>query len=148
LAVAATLPFLRFKKPQSPYLSRILRQKLDQKQKRFDLSDRLEEMIVEGQEEEEWEGNVGDEMRQEGLRGVDEAVWEDEEEEWGSVEENERREVERRLIQQSRREKVIGEIMVGIMREERRLWEKERGERRRATKRARWERRERREGKK
>lgn len=44
--VAATgIPFLRFKRPQSPYLGRIIRDKMTQKKRRFDHVTHMDEMI-------------------------------------------------------------------------------------------------------
>lgn len=55
LAYAEYLPFLRFKRPQSAYLSRVLKQKLVTKQQRMDLAEKLEEQTELGEEEEDWE---------------------------------------------------------------------------------------------
>jgi hypothetical protein len=43
LTHASGVPFLRFKKPQSPFLSRVLRNKLEQKHKLFEALKRIDE---------------------------------------------------------------------------------------------------------
>lgn len=53
------MPFLRFKKPQSPFLSRVLRDKINQRQKMLDHVERLESDIVWAADEDEWEQLVG-----------------------------------------------------------------------------------------
>ncbi|MCJ1248368.1 hypothetical protein MMC30_005585 [Trapelia coarctata] len=49
------LPFLRFKKPQSPFLSRVLRDKIKLRQKRYDRIKLLEEQITLAETEDEWD---------------------------------------------------------------------------------------------
>jgi hypothetical protein len=58
LASANGLPFLRCKKPQSPFLSRVLRDKANQKQRRIDLLASLEGQLEIAKEESAWEANV------------------------------------------------------------------------------------------
>jgi hypothetical protein len=56
---ADQFPFLRFKKPQSAFLSRVLRQKLKRRQKRGDKAHIfLEEDIAIGEHEEQWEEHL------------------------------------------------------------------------------------------
>jgi len=59
LTSANGIPFLRFKKPQSPFLSRVLRDKINQRQKMLDHVERLEPGIVWAADEDEWERLVG-----------------------------------------------------------------------------------------
>ena len=61
------IPFLRFKKPQSHYLSRIIRNKITTHQRRIDRSKVLDEEIGIAQDEDEWD----DLLRRHGLRGFD-----------------------------------------------------------------------------
>jgi hypothetical protein len=60
------IPFLRFRKPQSVYLSRVLRQKTETKGKRVDMTELLKEDIALGWSEAEWESIVCDELEREG----------------------------------------------------------------------------------
>jgi hypothetical protein len=58
LTQATWLPFLRFKRPQSPYLSRVIRNKLQQKQRRFDIIEKCELAAEVGEAEAGWEREV------------------------------------------------------------------------------------------
>lgn len=58
LANANTFPFLRFKKPQSPFLSRVLRDKIKQKTKRFTTLLDLEDALDEAKAEDVWDTHV------------------------------------------------------------------------------------------
>jgi len=49
------VPFLRFKKPTSPFLSRIIKDKSVQRQSRLDLLDRLEILGLWADDEEAWD---------------------------------------------------------------------------------------------
>ncbi|KAL9120926.1 MAG: hypothetical protein Q9187_002516 [Circinaria calcarea] len=55
LVSANGIPFLRFKKPQSPYLSRIIRDKVKQHSRRFDHLYDLEHQIVLAKDEDHWD---------------------------------------------------------------------------------------------
>ena len=55
LVNANGIPFLRFKKPQSPYLSRVIRDKIKRRSRRFDQLYDLEHQIVLAQEEDRWD---------------------------------------------------------------------------------------------
>jgi hypothetical protein len=59
LVGANGLPFLRFKKPQSPFLSRVLGDKRKQKQKQMDHVARLDESMLWAAGEGQWEKLVG-----------------------------------------------------------------------------------------
>ncbi|KAI9782058.1 MAG: hypothetical protein M1816_001999 [Peltula sp. TS41687] len=58
LANANSFPFLRFKKPQSPFLSRVLRDKIMQKTKRFTLLLELEDAVDEARAEDVWDREI------------------------------------------------------------------------------------------
>ena len=49
------IPHLRFKKPQSPFLSRVIRDKIRQREKRFDCSQLLKAEITMAQAEDNWD---------------------------------------------------------------------------------------------
>ena len=55
LTVANMIPFLRFRKPQSEYLGRVLRDKIKGRQKRTDMLNRLEVEAEGGKSEGQWE---------------------------------------------------------------------------------------------
>ncbi|KAI9816390.1 MAG: hypothetical protein M1832_005057 [Thelocarpon impressellum] len=50
-----SLPFLRFKKPQSPFLTRIIRNKLEQKEKRYHLLYDLQAQLALAKSEDVWD---------------------------------------------------------------------------------------------
>jgi hypothetical protein len=52
-------PFLRFKKPQSPFLSRVIRDKTKQKQKRVDALNLIDEQVHWAEQEQAWDGMLG-----------------------------------------------------------------------------------------
>ncbi|KAI9884381.1 MAG: hypothetical protein M1823_003835 [Watsoniomyces obsoletus] len=56
LASANGIPFLRIKKPQSPFLSLIIRTKLKKRQRRMDTLEELQGAKVEAELEDQWEG--------------------------------------------------------------------------------------------
>ncbi|KAK0117642.1 hypothetical protein ONS95_011974 [Cadophora gregata] len=152
LTVATYLPFLRFKKGQSPYLSRVLNQKVRQRQKRVDWLNDLEADAEVGALEEEWEWNVLEVAAEEGNLEVFDGL---EREGWGAGggggNENEYEVGDERwdsaparakwLVQkQSRREfQRAGELadkLAGVVEKERELWERERRERKQAKREA------------
>jgi hypothetical protein len=55
LISVANIPFLRFKKPQSPFLSRIIRDKIQTRQMRYNRLEELEALISEAAEEDTWD---------------------------------------------------------------------------------------------
>lgn len=59
------LPFLLFKKPQSRFLGRVLRDKLAQKVKRWDSMERADDAVEVGEAEGEWEERVARQVREE-----------------------------------------------------------------------------------
>lgn len=64
---ASGVPFLRFKKPQSPFLSRVLRNKLEQKHKLFEGLKRIDETHSRlATWEDSWDQHVAQQMEREG----------------------------------------------------------------------------------
>ncbi|KFY82982.1 hypothetical protein V498_08360 [Pseudogymnoascus sp. VKM F-4517 (FW-2822)] len=59
LVSANLIPMLRFKKPQSEFLSRVLNDKIKTRQKRHDTLDRLGELVEMGSMEQEWDEELG-----------------------------------------------------------------------------------------
>ena len=55
LVNANGIAHLRFKKPQSPFLSRVIRNKISQRERRFDLLYSLESQLIIAQSEDEWD---------------------------------------------------------------------------------------------
>ncbi|CZR61042.1 uncharacterized protein PAC_10938 [Phialocephala subalpina] len=55
VGVHSVFPFLRFKKPQSPYLSRILRNKVKKKHLRYERIDEMDELVAMGELEDGWD---------------------------------------------------------------------------------------------
>ncbi|KAL8942742.1 MAG: hypothetical protein Q9216_001490 [Gyalolechia sp. 2 TL-2023] len=55
LVNANHIPFLRFKKPQSPFLSYMIRKKNDEREKRIDRLQFLEELLLFAEDEDEWD---------------------------------------------------------------------------------------------
>lgn len=52
------IPILRFKKPQSPFLSHMIRQKNDEREKRIDRTQRLENLLPLAEDEDRWDAIV------------------------------------------------------------------------------------------
>jgi hypothetical protein len=65
LTAANWLPFLRFKRPQSRYLGRVLRDKLEQKIRRWGAIEECDAMMEVGESEGVWEGKVARQVRKE-----------------------------------------------------------------------------------
>jgi hypothetical protein len=134
LVAANGIPFLRIRKPQSPFLSRVLRDKIVQRQKLQDYVSKLESDIVWAAKEDEWEALVG--MR-EGLGG-------------SAKFETEMRvakgEPQRKLRQLQAKSSELGSRMLEIVDEERRLLVEERAQRREERRRKRREEKESQEG--
>ncbi|PMD48249.1 hypothetical protein L207DRAFT_559943 [Hyaloscypha variabilis F] len=79
LTAAGWVPFLRFKKPQSRFLGRVLRDKLKQKLRRWEGMVRADDAMEVGEAEGLWEGKVARRVRKEiaaaeekGVSGVEE----------------------------------------------------------------------------
>ncbi|KAH7323661.1 hypothetical protein BKA65DRAFT_481467 [Rhexocercosporidium sp. MPI-PUGE-AT-0058] len=125
LAIATHAPFLRFKKEQSPYLSRVLSQKAKQKQKRNNWMDELATEVEMGVWEGEWEDHVLEAVEGEGRWGESEAL---EGEGWGMR----RRGGRGRRRGEYKRAGELADRLSEIVKKERELWEKERRERKEA----------------
>ncbi|KFY15114.1 hypothetical protein V492_02216 [Pseudogymnoascus sp. VKM F-4246] len=59
LTQANSFPFLRFKKPQSPFLSRVFKDKIKQRQKRQDTLEKMEEQLDMAGHEQTWDRVLG-----------------------------------------------------------------------------------------
>jgi hypothetical protein len=127
LTTANGLPFLRFKKPQSSFLSRVLRDKLNQRQRLQNHMMRLEPDIVWAAHEDEWERLVGEKQGPGG--------WPKYETEMTRAKE----EPENKLLKiQLKAQEVAGQ-MLKIVDEEKRLLKEERIQRQKEKKRKRTE---------
>jgi hypothetical protein len=128
-------PFLRFKKPQSPFLSRVLRDKIMQKHNRFEKIGELDGHVENlGAWEGQWELNVLNELRREGAGG--EEWWQKVGGDWGRRDgwckdaRDARKEVWSRLDRDGKRAKEAGLKMVEIYKQEEEMWRQEREKRR------------------
>lgn len=99
------VPFLRFKKPQSPFLSRVINDKIKLKQKRNDTIERLGGLVELGEMEQEWDNKVG---MAEG-------------EHWSMATIREKRAVESSLRKASEANIAVAHKMLAIVDEEQRL---------------------------
>ena len=149
LTVATYLPFIRFKKEQSPYLSRVLNQKIRQKQKRLDWMDSMEGNAEIAAWEGEWEENVLEAAEEEGKWEVVERL---ERQGWGEDREGDGngntgkgwesepvrigRVISRDMRREFKRAGNLADKLVGVVAKERELWEWERRERRAAKREA------------
>ncbi|KAI6716924.1 hypothetical protein JHW43_000657 [Diplocarpon mali] len=135
LTVATWLPFLRFKKRQSPYLSRVLTAKIKQRVKRSQHLEDLADMIEMGEMEDLWDDFVLEQVeRERGVDGVMEFVQEgwDEGELWRTESEYSRYVVSQAMERESQRVAVLGNKFMGILEWEKELWADERVQRKRA----------------
>lgn len=147
------IAFIRFKKPQSAYLSRVIRQKMEVKDRRWAAKDWAEECVEWGTGEAAWENIVLSQMRKE-LKRVDlnEGIEEDSEEEgevvrgensrlwefddWGDrhswIIESSRavEDIKKRISRENRARAEMGHRWMNIISQEKRLREKEERERR------------------
>lgn len=138
-AATGGYPFLRFGKPQSQFLSRVLRQKVQRKQRRTDYLNKMQVEIELGREEALWEEYVLDALKNDGatppqgIYGRLGADWA--ENGWGGrgwmkdVKEVRDR-MRKDMTEEQRRSKALGEKMLEIVGKEKELWKEERGERR------------------
>lgn len=134
-------PFLRFKKSQSPYLSRIIRDKVNQKQKMLDNSNFLEETEDLGKTEDTWENIVLSEIDRSVKGGIVEGgvdCWwtEDwgkglgeDERSWVEATSEIRKKYEINLKTDRVRAKLFGENLIKIRDQEKKLWQLERTQR-------------------
>ncbi|KAI9698943.1 MAG: hypothetical protein M1836_003132 [Candelina mexicana] len=142
LVNANGVPFLRFKKPQSPFLSRIIRDKIKQRTRNFELMHALEDSRQAAADEDRWdelileEYGVGDGV---GLEGTGEGG------KWVDVVSNGRRFVGAMINEHEMKCREVGRKMQGIVEREEELTRRERGERKRVQSRERMERKQREE---
>jgi hypothetical protein len=150
LTYADHIPFLRFKKPQSPFLARVLRQKLATKQKRLDLIDDLDEQIAIGEHEDKWEENL---RRPFGMEeNSDMATTSRSERDAGKEREGEvpwlmnsywsRGQVYKKMGADIEKAQKVGVKMLEVVDREKELWEAERRQRRWEKSQMKWRRRE------
>jgi len=150
-AKAMVSSFLRIQKPQSPYLSRVLRDKITTKQKRMDARERIELLEEIAIAENTWEDIVEDQLEKEGL-SVDE--WNNKQSGlgWGVGEWEKDLQfadafVVDLLTKESRRVVELSKIQLELVDKEKDLWRQERGQRRHDKKLAKLERKKRAEDK-
>lgn len=121
LTGANAIPFLRFKKPQSPFLTRVLNDKAQQRQKRRDAVDEMEDLISFGWAEQEWDVKTGmtDETK------------------WHMATELESTRVAQQLLTADRANGVLAKRMLAVVDEEQRLADLEKRARMKDKRRAR-----------
>ena len=135
LTHASGFPFLRFKKPQSPFLSRVLRNKLNQRQNLFETLKRLdEEHNPVAAWEDQWDQHVRQQLGQENR---DNWEWMDEETlerpgGWRQEVLRARRDVWERIQLGFRKTQEKAKVMLGIVDKEKELQRKEKWDRRQA----------------
>lgn len=148
VGVHTVFPFLRFKKPQSPFLSRILRNKVKKKHLRYDRIEKMDELVVIGEWEDAWDRVVEncsfeDSLREE-TRKAGSLEWEDDEYEeekewrprpnigdsWTSEAKKAIMETWRANAREAKKSRQLGDKMVEIIEQEKKLAEEERRERR------------------
>ncbi|KAL8719359.1 MAG: hypothetical protein Q9225_003616 [Loekoesia sp. 1 TL-2023] len=121
LVNANHIPFLRFKKPQSPFLSYMIRKKNGERQKRLDRIHTLEDMLLFAEDEDQWDKILRETNRifsgDEGLRwtsAISEALT------------NVKKVHQTNIVKRMR----IAQRMFNILQEQKNLAEQERSERR------------------
>jgi hypothetical protein len=127
LVGALGIPFLRFKKPQSRYLSRVIRDKIEQRQKRYDNLTQLDADIGWAMDEDVWDRTVEAQARNEGIRGLSSTKVDKVESKWQTVFRDSQKQMNDLLATARRREWVFTQAMWGIVKEERELKIKEEG---------------------
>ena len=111
------IPHLRFKKPQSPFLSRIIRNKIVQRQKRFDRSDLLKAEIAIARAEDEWDHILSRTCK----------IEEDNSVRWAKAHVSARQEVKAKIQASHIKNTALGRKMDNIVEMEKALAEKEQG---------------------
>lgn len=135
LAHAGGYPFLRFKKPQSAFLSRVLRNKIKQKEEWFDKIKELDGPLWKlSAWEDEWDSHVSRELRREGREASE---WTEEkgrdatgEDGWCKEVVDARGGVWTRIVEDGNKTKEMSIKMLGIVEKERKMWAEERSMRR------------------
>ncbi len=124
IAVTGGYPLLRLGKPQSPFLSRVLRDKLKQKQKELDRAQELELQEEIGRTEDEWEAVVERTTRRvlyrEGPDGLQPKK------SWRTDTRGERARIQQDFTRETRKAREAGERMARIVEKEKALAQEER----------------------
>jgi hypothetical protein len=120
------MSFLRYSKPQSPYLSRVLRQKDDARVKRFDDTERLGVEVEEGRQEDEWNSNLSRELGLDADKG------------WANVAQGVRQSLLRVDASEASKSNRLALRMMDIAEKEQELADIERKQRRHANLDAKW----------
>ncbi|KAL2062830.1 hypothetical protein VTL71DRAFT_5902 [Oculimacula yallundae] len=140
LTIATFLPFLRFKKEQSPYLSRVLSQKTALKQKRTNWIDELETQVEMGNMEAEWEDIVLENVERKGgweeSERLEEGGWGSEDESWAVEADKSKMYVFKNIGKEFKNAKRLADRLVGVVKQEKDLWEWEREQRREGKRKA------------
>ncbi|RAL63470.1 hypothetical protein DID88_003890 [Monilinia fructigena] len=142
-AKAMVSNFLRIQKPQSPYLSRVLRDKIDTRQKRTDSRERIEYLEEIAIAENTWEDIVEDHLEDEGLSvdkwnlkqpglGWGVGLWEKDLQFADAF-------VRNLMTNESRKVVELSKIQLELVDKEKELWRQERGQRRHEKKQAKLE---------
>lgn len=131
------IPFLRFKKPQSTYLGRVLRDKLKSKNHRQDLTERCKEDVALGWTEFEWETIVCDELEREG-KFWDDLDWGTNERSWVAEAYEVLAATGRVTVEERGQREKTYERMVEVINKETVLWEEERRQERHEKREAKW----------
>ncbi|KUJ20662.1 uncharacterized protein LY89DRAFT_779394 [Mollisia scopiformis] len=144
VAVHGIFPFLRFRKPQSAYLSRVLTQKVKRKLRRFERLAEMEGAKEMGEWEDVWEdtvssvGHLKNESRrdsewEDGEKGVEKGDYKPfklDSQSWGEAPHYARLATWSALAKEGARARRLGSKMLEIIDQEQKLWEEERRERR------------------
>ncbi|KAB8302328.1 hypothetical protein EYC80_005761 [Monilinia laxa] len=142
-AKAMVSNFLRIQKPQSPYLSRVLRDKIDTRQKRTDSRERIEYLEEIAVAENTWEDIVEDHLEDEGLSvdkwnmkqpglGWGVGLWE-KDLQFADIF------VRNLMTKESRKVVELSKVQLELVDKEKELWRQERGQRRHEKKQAKLE---------
>lgn len=131
------IPFLRTRKPQSPFLSRVLRQKVETNVKRILMIEKLEGEIEDGYLEGMWEQHVLDQLKREG-KEWDDLDWGSDGDAWSRAPREALHWVKDLQFEEKERLARNYERMVGILGEEEKLCEEEGKERRHEKREAKW----------
>ena len=130
-------PFLRTSKPQSAFLSRMLRNKIDSKDQRHKRLQNYEKDVEVGKDEEAWEGLVGRVLEREvGIWAREEWMGSEDRDSgqvrgsWFEESLRAKEEVKYYLWEDLQKAKKLGDRMTEVVESERRLWWQERGRRR------------------
>ncbi|KAI9814425.1 MAG: hypothetical protein M1827_003281 [Pycnora praestabilis] len=116
LVYANQFPFLRFKKPQSPFLSYVIRKKIEQRHKRFDRLHQADEAIEQAAHEDRWDELLSSSY---GI-GPGQGASEDEPQ-WTDVARAELRDMSFKLKAQERSNRRIARKMLDIINKEKQL---------------------------